>query len=148
MPSEQWPYIVVIDDKNPKIMYTATKNGQNKGFCHKNSFCGVVMKSVDGGENWYKIMNGLDDRSEFYSIILYPHNHDVIFLGTNRGVYMSTDAGKKWTPINDGLPCTDNQVRENVAENLAITVDNKNLLLGLMGHGVWRLDIDDLDLPK
>ena len=86
MPSEQWPYTVAIDSDNPRIMYASTKNGQNKGFCDRNDFCGVVMKSTDGGENWYRIMNGLHERSEFYTLIIYPLNHNILFLSTSRGV--------------------------------------------------------------
>jgi len=146
MPSEQWPYTVAIDDDNPNIMYVSTKNGQNKGFCHRNDFFGVVMKSTDGGESWFKIMNGLDNRSEFYTLLIYPFNHNILFLSTSRCVYLSKNAGNSWEAINNGLPSTYNQVRDNVADNLAITPDNKYLFLGLMDHGIWKADLTKLDL--
>ena len=147
MPSEQWPYTVAIDSDNPNIMYTSTKNGQNKGFCDRNrdTFCGVVMKSTDGGENWFKIMKGLNPISEFYTLIIYPSNHNILFLSTNRGVYLSGNAGASWERINSGLPARDgevnNQVRDNVAENLTLTPDNKYLILGLVNYGAWRADL-------
>jgi photosystem II stability/assembly factor-like uncharacterized protein/predicted TIM-barrel fold metal-dependent hydrolase len=145
MPSEQWPYTVAIDSNNPNIMYTSTKNGQNKGFCdrNQNTFCGVVMKSTDGGETWFKIMNGLDDKNEFYTLLIYPPDHNILFLSTNKGVYLSRDAGKSWKPANNGLPSTNNQVRDNVAENLALTPDNKYLILGLVEYGLWKADLSN-----
>ncbi len=152
MPPEQWPYTIAIDSDNTDIMYTSTKNGQNKGFCHRNEFCGVVMKSIDGGDSWFKIMTGLDERCEFYTLIIYPPDHNVLFLSTNRGVYISKNAGKQWEAINGGLPTIadsseiNNQVRDNVADNLALTSDNKYLILGLVAHGVWRLDLSMLGL--
>jgi len=141
MPPEQWPYTVAIDDSDPNIMYVSTKNGQNKGFCHRNDFCGVVMKSIDGGESWFKIMNGLDDRSEFYTLLIYPLNHDILLLSTNRGVYISRNAGDSWQAANTGLPSTDNQVRDNVAENLVLTADNRHLLLVVVIYGVLKADL-------
>ena len=141
MPLEQWPYTVAIDDTNPNIMYVSTKNGQNKGFCHRNEFCGVVMKSTDGGESWFKIMNGLDDKNEFYTLLIYPPDHNILFLSTSNGVYLSKDTGNSWEGINNGLPVTRNQVRDNVADNLALTPDNKNLILGLVNYGVWKAEL-------
>jgi photosystem II stability/assembly factor-like uncharacterized protein len=147
MPSEQWPYTIAIDDENPDIMYASTKNGQNKGLCQRNqdTFCGVVMKSTDGGESWFEIMNGLHPISEFYTLIIYPDNHDILFMSTNRGVYMSRDAGNSWKAINGGLPTKENQVRDNVADNLALTADKKYLVLGLVDHGMWKADISKID---
>jgi photosystem II stability/assembly factor-like uncharacterized protein len=146
MPPEQWPYTVAIDSNNPSIMYTSTKNGKNKGFCDRNifTFCGVVMKSTDGGESWFNIMNGLEYMSEFYTLLIYPPNHNILFLSTNRGVYISKDAGNRWIPINNGLPSAGNQVRDNVAENLALTPDNRYLILGLVDYGLWKADLAEL----
>lgn len=148
MPSEQWPYTLAIDSDNPNIMYASTKNGQNKGLCHRNqhTFCGVVMKSTDGGESWFEIMNGLQPLSEFYTLIIHPDNHDILFMSTNMGVYMSRDAGNSWKDINSNLPSKHNQVRDNVADNLALTADNKYLILGLMDHGAWKADLSKIDL--
>jgi photosystem II stability/assembly factor-like uncharacterized protein len=154
MPPEQWPYTVAIDSDNPDIMYTSTKNGQNKGFCERNqdTFCGVVMKTTDGGENWLRIMNGLSGRSEFYTLLIYPPNHNILFLSTNKGVYISRDAGASWKIINSGLPgkelTVDNQVRDNVADNLALTPDNKYLIFGLVEYGVWKADLSQAGLSS
>jgi photosystem II stability/assembly factor-like uncharacterized protein len=144
IPPEQWPYIVAIDDENPDVMYTATKNGENKGFCHRNEVCGVVMKSVDGGRTWQRIMDGLPDKSEFYVVLIYPQDHDVLFLSSSNGVFVSLDAGESWWPMDNGLPATRNEVRDNVADNLTLSADRHTLLLGLVGHGVWQIDVGSL----
>ncbi len=145
IPSEQWPYTVAIDYQNPNIMYISTKNGQNKGFANRNKFSGVVMKSVDGGEHWFEIMNGLNEKNEFYTLMIYPRNHNTLFLSTSRGVYVSGNGGNSWQSANSGLPSVNNQVRDNVAQNMGLTPDNKYLILGLRDYGVWRADLSALN---
>ena len=155
IPPEQWPYNIVIDNNDLEIMYISTKNGRNMGFCNRNcekencdenNFCGIVMKSINGGESWFEIMNGLDWSSEFYTLIIYPPNHDVLFLSTDYGVFLSMDAGSNWESMDDGLPTKNNNVRDNVADNLALSVDNQYLFLGLVKYGVWKADLSKLDL--
>jgi photosystem II stability/assembly factor-like uncharacterized protein len=145
MPPQQWPFTVAIDSSNTDIMYATTKNGQNKGISIRNQFLGVVMKSTDGGQNWFKIMNGISDQNEYYKLLIYPRNHNVLFLSSSNGVFLSEDAGATWKPINNGLPTTNNQARDNVADNLALTCDNKTLLLGVLSYGMWKADISQID---
>jgi hypothetical protein len=66
-------------------------------------------------------------------------------LSTNNGVFLSIDSGQNWQGMNEGLPALVNQVRDNVAENLAITADHKSLILGLVDYGFWKADISGLD---
>lgn len=141
MPGEQWPFCVVIDDQNASVMYTATKNGMNKGFMSRNEFGGVVMKTTDGGESWFAITKGLPVMSEFYQLIIHPDDHDRLFLSSTYGVFTSRDAGASWEPFNEGLPVDEFYVRDNVAENLKLTPDNRFLVLGITAHGVWRVDL-------
>jgi photosystem II stability/assembly factor-like uncharacterized protein len=141
MPDEQWPFCVVIDDQNPSIMYTATKNGMNKGFMNRNEFGGVVMKSINGGESWFEIMEGLQTMSEYYQLIIHPDDHNILFVSSTLGVFMSKDAGQSWMPFNEGLPEKHFYIRDNVAENLKITPDGRYLVFGITAHGVWKVDI-------
>ena len=147
MPGEQWPFCVVIDDQNPSIMYTATKNGRNKGFMSRNEFGGVVMKSTDGARTWFKIMDGLPIMCEYYQLIIHPDDHDRLFVSSSFGVFTSNDAGASWEPFNKGLPVEYFYIRDNVAENLKITPDNKYLVLGITAHGVWRVNITGMIEP-
>lgn len=55
-----------------------------------------------------------------------------------------TDEPDAPPPINTGLPTTHNQVRDNVADNLTLNSDHTSLLLGLVGHGAWSLDLTPL----
>jgi photosystem II stability/assembly factor-like uncharacterized protein len=146
MPSEQWPFDVVIDSDHPQVMYAATKNGQNKGFCDRNEFCGVLMKSTDGGQSWVEITSGMDDDREFYRLIIHPADHEVLFVSTDKGVFASSDAGASWLPMNEGLPTQVHRIRDNVARNMWLTADQRSLVLGVVDYGVWRADLSVLGL--
>jgi len=51
-----------------------------------------------------------------------------LFAGTGGGVFLSTNNGKSWTEINDGLT--------SLYVN-GIAVDGENLFAGNKGSGVW-----------
>ncbi len=147
MPAEQWPFSVVIDPEDPDLMYTATKNGQNKGFCERNldSFCGTVMRSSDGGFSWSEITEGLPVHAEYYMVAIDPRDRRVLYLSSSRGVWVSPDRGESWTLMNDGLPdIVEFFIRENVAHNMEITPDGKALVLAVVGYGVFRAELPSL----
>lgn len=146
IPPEQWPFSVAVDPVNPEIMYIATKNGKDKGFHERHEepydFSGVVMKTTDGGESWFRIMEGLTDDNEFYNIIIHPRNRNILFLSSSwDGVFMSTDAGATWRQCNTGLENTRGAVANNVAVNLVLDCRGQYLYFGTMGGGVWRAQL-------
>ncbi len=110
----------------------------------RNTFGGVVMKSVDGGASWFPIMDGLRNMSEYFQLIIHPDDHDVLFVSSSYGVFISWDAGGTWIPFNDGMPVIHHYVRDNVAENMRMTPDNDSLMLCIVGYGVWKVDITHL----
>ncbi len=148
MPSEQWVFSFAFDPRNPDIIYATSKNGQNKGFCGRNDFCGGVFKSVDGGENWIELTNGLGEMQEYYQIIMYPFNYDVLFVSSTNGVHITLDAGKTWQDFSSGLEGISSAAKNNVANNMKIDRLGEFLYLGTQGLGVFKADLRELDLPK
>lgn len=145
MPPEQWPFSVVIDDEHPELMYTATKNGASKGFCDRNrdTFCGTVMRSENGGATWSYITEDLPADAEYYMIVIDPRDHDVLYLSSSRGVYGSANRGDSWTLMNQGLPVEEFFIRDNVAHNMEMTPDGRSLVLTIVGYGVWRAELPE-----
>jgi photosystem II stability/assembly factor-like uncharacterized protein len=64
---------------------------------------GSVFASADGGENWMPSSRGLGPRDvfAFYQI---PDNPNVVYAGTNNGVFRSNDRGTSWSFV--GLEST------------------------------------------
>ncbi len=79
-----------------------------------------LFKTVDGGQNWEKLINDLpnDGKTGCTEVIMHPQNPDILFAGfyhrlrqpasfqsggENGGLFKSEDGGKSWRKITNGL---------------------------------------------
>lgn len=97
---------LTMDMTNPTILYAAMwqhrrfpwvmeSGGKNSG----------IYKSVDGGDTWKQLKEGLPKEMGKIGISVSRANPERVFAvieaeGKKGGVYRSDDAGKKWTLIN------------------------------------------------
>jgi photosystem II stability/assembly factor-like uncharacterized protein len=66
-----------------------------------------LRKSINGGQNWKHLVNGLDHASRVHTIALSPafRIDQTVFASTNGdGIYKSVDGGISWRKVNSGLP--------------------------------------------
>ena len=107
---------VVIDPKNPNIVYAALWQ-QQESFRESSAFAGDgggIYKSTDGGTTWKELTDGLPSVLEANLAISYS-NPDIIYAavaaysppgerrsGGEIGFYRSTDGGEHWTVVNGG----------------------------------------------
>ncbi|MGH9882241.1 MAG: YCF48-related protein, partial [Pyrinomonadaceae bacterium] len=82
---------IVADREMPNRIYAATINTATGG--------GFLFVSNDNGESWRPSMRNMPARLITYSILQDPADANVIYLGTNLGVYRSMDRGTSWAPI-------------------------------------------------
>jgi photosystem II stability/assembly factor-like uncharacterized protein len=92
-----------------------------------------VYVSDDYGATWKSIASNLPS-SPANVIAEHPDNANTLFCGTDFGVYMSKDGGKKWIAINGTIPAS---VSVN---DLFIHPRDKKLVIGTYGRGVYVLD--------
>ncbi|UCH96982.1 MAG: hypothetical protein JSV88_09065, partial [Candidatus Aminicenantes bacterium] len=101
------------------------------------SYFGVdqVLMTQDGGENWISLDNNLSD-IPVNTICLDPrYGLQVLYIGTDSGVYRSTDGGNTWARYGQGLPnCTVNDMK--------IDTFNDHLIAATQGRGMWMIDIE------
>ena len=90
-------------------------------------------------------MNGLEKNIEYYQLIMYPENHDILFVSASDGVYMTKNGGKKWESINCNIKI-ETGVTNNVANNLKLDASHRYIYLGTKGRGVFRADLYKLRL--
>ena len=68
---------------------------------------GGVFRSVDGGDTWEEINQGLTN-TNVRALVVSPAFaiDDTLFAGTNGGVFRSTDRGDTWQEINQDAAST------------------------------------------
>ena len=89
-----------------------------------------VWRTRDGGKTWSAIVTGLPEGS--VNVVREdPRQRGLLFAGTERGAFVSMDAGDHWTPLQSGLPVT--SVRD-------IAVHGDDLVIATHGRAFWVLD--------
>ena len=105
-----------------------TQNGKRN-----NDFQVYVLRSRDYGETWEDISDGIPG-GPVNVIREDPFSKDVLYVGTDLGVYVSIDGAKTWETLGSGMPIT-------FVHDLAIQVRDKTLVAATHGRGAWTLDI-------
>ena len=82
---------IVADREMPNRIYAATINTATGG--------GFLFTSNDNGQSWRPSMRNMPPRLITYSILQDTENPEVIYLGTNLGIYRSVDRGASWAPV-------------------------------------------------
>jgi hypothetical protein len=94
-----------------------------------------VFKTVDYGRNWTPIANGLPADEIARSIREDKVRPGLLFLGTERGVWVSFDEGLSWQKLQRNLPSTQ-------VSDLAVT--DHDLVIATHGRSFWVLDNIDV----
>ena len=92
-----------------------------------------LFRSTDHGKTWTALTTDLP-ASPVNVVREDPRNANILYCGTDLGVYVSKDKGKSWQSIQGNLPAT---VSVN---DLFVHPRDYNLVIGTYGRGVWVLD--------
>ncbi len=92
-----------------------------------------VFVSRDRGQTWSSITGDLPDREIVYSLMQDHVKPELLFVGTEFGLYFTVDEGAHWIRLKGGLPTI--QVRD-----IDIHRTENDLALGTFGRGFYILD--------
>ncbi len=102
-----------------------------------------ILRTTDLGETWQEISgfgnnpsskNGFPDVA-VYSLLVMPYDPNIIWAGTEIGIFESTDNGTSWHYADNGLPAT------LVYEMLIV---NDQVVVATHGRGVWSVTLPEL----
>lgn len=101
---------------------------------HKNGdFKPYVLKSTDAGKTWVSIVSNLPERGSVYALAEDHVDPDLLFAGTEFGVFVTIDSGKHWKQLKNGLPTI-------AVRDIAIQKREADLVLATFGRGFYILD--------
>jgi photosystem II stability/assembly factor-like uncharacterized protein len=92
-----------------------------------------LYKTTNGGKNWFKINNNLPDEGCTYSIAEDHVEENLLFVGTQFGVYFTNTGGQEWIPFKNGMPSA-------TVMDLDIQRRENDLVVSTFGRGVYILD--------
>ena len=92
-----------------------------------------VYKTTDGGKTWNAIQHNLPEKGTAYTIAEDHVNANLLFVGTEFGLYFSVDGGQEWIPLKNGLPTIS-------VKDIVIQKRENDLVLATFGRGFYVLD--------
>ncbi|MFG0257771.1 MAG: glycosyl hydrolase [Phycisphaerales bacterium JB043] len=101
---------------------------------HKaGDFAPYVLKSVDRGRTWTSIVGDLPERHLVWRLVQDHVKPELLFLGTEFGVFFTVDGGTRWIELTGGVP--------NIPfRDLAIQTRENDLVGATFGRGFYILD--------
>jgi photosystem II stability/assembly factor-like uncharacterized protein len=98
-----------------------------------NNFTPYVFRSTDYGKTWTSIASDLPGDGPVHVIAEHHRNRNLLFVGTEFGVFFTVDAGARWVALRNNLPTV-------AVHDIAIHPRENDLVLGTHGRGFWILD--------
>ncbi|MBJ6368711.1 hypothetical protein JF259_11480 [Snuella sp. CAU 1569] len=92
-----------------------------------------VYRTKNYGKTWQRIVDENDVKNYALCIVEDIEEPNLLFLGTDDGLYLSLDAGNKWTKWTEGFPTVS-------VKDLVIHPREHDLIIGTFGRAAWILD--------
>ena len=99
----------------------------------RNNWSAYAYHTTDFGQTWTRIVDDSDVFGYTLSILQDPIEPNLIFLGTENGLYVSFDKAQNWNKWNHGYPSASTM-------DLAIQETEHDLAIGTFGRAFYILD--------
>lgn len=127
VPSTPFVNDVRADLFDANVVYAALDN-------HKyGDYKPYIIKSTNKGKSWTLINGDLPDKLLIWRLVQDHVKKDLLFAGTEFGVYATVNGGKNWIKLDDGMPTI--PIRD-----ITIQRRENDLVAGSFGRGIFILD--------
>jgi photosystem II stability/assembly factor-like uncharacterized protein len=118
---------IITSNHNADTAYVSFDNHQNADFKP------YLLKTTDAGRTWVSLAANLPKSGPVLAIAEDHVNPNLLFAGTEFGLYFSIDGGQKWIQLKGGLPTI-------AVHDLNIQKRENDLVVGTFGRGIYVLD--------
>ncbi len=144
---------IIVDPKNPNTVYVAAPGHE----WTKNKERGVY-KTTDGGKSWDKVLY-IDDLTGAIDLVMDPEDNQTLYAATwqrirekwndprveegysKSGIYKTSNGGKSWKPVNNGLPAAKYRGRIGID----IAASNPDVLYAFVDNYEFSHEFDEED---
>ena len=119
-----------------QIKASATKAGEALLVANdyrRFNYAPYAYRTRNYGKSWERIVDEKDVESYTLAVVEDAENPNLMFLGTDDGLYLSLDAGEQWTKWNKDFPTVS-------TKDLVIHPREQDLIIGTFGRAAWVLD--------
>ncbi|HEX3704409.1 MAG TPA: hypothetical protein VHU82_13835 [Vicinamibacterales bacterium] len=127
LPETMWVSGVEASRHNAGTVYVSFDGHRS------NDFANYLYRSSDFGNTWSSITGDLPANRVIHAVHEDPKNPNLIYVGTEHGLYLSSNGGQHWIAMTANLP----HVPVN---DFVIHPRDNDLILATHGRGVWILD--------
>ncbi len=92
-----------------------------------------LIKSTNRGKTWKSIASNIPDKHLVWRIVQDHVNKNLLFIGTEFGLFFTVDGGKAWTELTGGAPTIS-------FRDVKIQRTENDLVAGSFGRGIFILD--------
>jgi photosystem II stability/assembly factor-like uncharacterized protein len=130
LPSGLWVSRVIFSSHKRERMYVAM-NGYRL-----DHFAPYVFCSDDVGKTWRSVSGNLP--MECVNVIREDSKHEgLLYVGTDHGLYVSTNGGDHWSVLSDDLPAV-------AIHDLVVQEREEDLVVGTHGRSIWLIDLEHI----
>jgi len=130
LPKDLWVSQVSASAFNEGTVYASLNGYRN------DDFTAYVYKSTNYGQTWTRI--GTDLPLEPVNVIKEdPKNKNIVYVGTDHGLYVSLDQGASFMRFGGGLPAV-------AVHDVAVQSRDQELVVGTHGRSLWITSVKEL----
>jgi photosystem II stability/assembly factor-like uncharacterized protein len=93
-----------------------------------------IFATSDYGETWKPLRNGIPDAAGTVHVLReHPRNLNLLFAGTEFGLWISWDRGASWTAFKNNFPTVP-------VDDIELQARDNDLVLATHGRSIWIFD--------